>query len=73
MRLGAYPCVLAKNSKAAEIYGAEEISERHRHRLEFNNAYRETLEQHGMRISGQSPDGSLVEMIELPEHPWYVG
>ena len=73
MRLGAYPCVLAEGSRAAEIYKTTEISERHRHRLEFNNAYREPLEQHGMRISGQSPDGNLVEMIELPDHPWYVG
>ena len=73
MRLGAYPCVLADGSRAAQIYGASEISERHRHRLEFNNAYRSALEEHGLVISGQSPDGTLVEMIELPEHPWYIG
>ncbi len=73
MRLGAYPCVLAKGSKAAEIYGTSEVNERHRHRLEFNNDYREKLTDKGMLISGQSPDGNLVEMIELPDHPWYVG
>ncbi len=73
MRLGAYPCALAEGSKAREIYGAEEISERHRHRLEFNNEYREKLTEGGMLISGVSPDGKLVEMLELPDHPWYVG
>ena len=72
MRLGAYPAVLKPGSKAREIYGADEISERHRHRFEVNNAYRETVEKHGMVISGTSPDGGLVEMIELPDHPWFV-
>lgn len=72
MRLGAYPCHLIAGSKAAEIYGASEISERHRHRWEVNNEYREKLEAHGMLISGEAPDGSLVEMIELPDHPWFV-
>ena len=72
MRLGAYPCQLAPGSRAADIYGMKEISERHRHRYEVNNAYRETLSQHGMRLSGLSPDGVLVEIIELPEHPWFV-
>ena len=72
MRLGAYPCQLAPASRAAEIYGIKEISERHRHRYEVNNAYRETLSQHGMRLSGLSPDGVLVEIVELPEHPWFV-
>jgi len=72
MRLGAYPAVLKEGSRAAEIYGASQISERHRHRFEVNNAYRETVEAHGMVISGTSPDGGLVEMIEIPEHPWFV-
>ena len=72
MRLGAYPCQLIAGSKAAEVYGASEISERHRHRWEVNNEYRERLEKHGMLISGEAPDGSLVEMIELPDHPWFV-
>jgi len=73
MRLGAYPCRLQRGSKAAEIYGQPEVSERHRHRYEVSNRYRDTFEQHGMRLSGLSPDGSLVEMIELPDHPWFVG
>ena len=72
MRLGAYPCQLGPGSRAAAIYGKADISERHRHRYEVNNAYRETLAQHGMRLSGLSPDGMLVEIIELPSHPWYV-
>jgi CTP synthase len=72
MRLGAYPAVLKEGSRSAEIYGTTEISERHRHRFEVNNAYRETVEEHGMVISGTSPDGGLVEMVELPEHPWFV-
>jgi CTP synthase len=73
MRLGAYPCVLSDGSRAREIYGAGEISERHRHRFEVNNAYRDLLTEHGMTISGSSPDGSLVEMIEITEHPWFIG
>jgi CTP synthase len=72
MRLGAYPCQLATGSLAAEIYGEKEISERHRHRYEVNNAYRDVLSQHGMRLGGLSPDGMLVEIIELTGHPWYV-
>ena len=72
MRLGAYPCQLAQGSRVEAIYGIKEISERHRHRYEVNNAYRETLSQNGMRLSGLSPDGMLVEIIELPAHPWYV-
>jgi CTP synthase len=71
-RLGAYTARLAPGSKSAEIYGGNEISERHRHRYEVNNAYRPQLEEAGMRISGTSPDGNLVEMIELPTHPWFV-
>jgi CTP synthase len=72
MRLGAYPCHLEEGTKAREIYGAEVISERHRHRFEVNNAYRDTLAEHGLAISGTSPDGGLVEMVEITEHPWFV-
>jgi len=72
MRLGAYPCVLGEGTRAREIYGEVEISERHRHRFEVNNHYRDTLVEHGLTISGTSPDGSLVEMIEITEHPWFV-
>ncbi len=72
MRLGAYPCLLAEGSRAREIYGDDEISERHRHRFEVNNAYRAMLEQNGLTISGTSPDGGLVEMIEITDHPWFV-
>jgi CTP synthase len=73
MRLGAYICRLAKGSKAAEMYGVSEVRERHRHRYEVSNTYREALVEHGLRLSGLSPDGSLVEMIELANHPWFVG
>jgi CTP synthase len=73
MRLGAYPCRLKPGSLVAETYNASDISERHRHRYEFSNAYRDLFEKHGVRFSGLSPDGSLVEIIELPDHPWYVG
>jgi CTP synthase len=73
MRLGAYPCRLARASRAAEVYGVAEVSERHRHRYEVSNAYRDLFVQHGLRLSGLSPDGQLVEMIELPNHPWFVG
>ncbi len=72
MRLGAYPCRLKPGSKAAEIYGQPEISERHRHRYEVSNEYRELFHEKGMRLSGLSPDGSLVEMIELVDHPHFV-
>jgi CTP synthase len=72
MRLGAFTAKLAAGSRAAAIYGAQEISERHRHRYEVNNAYREALHERGMRVSGTSPDGNLVEMIELVDHPWFV-
>jgi CTP synthase len=72
MRLGAYPCRLAEGSLAHAAYGTDMISERHRHRYEFNNRYRATLEAAGMVISGQSPDGGLVEIVELRDHPWYV-
>jgi CTP synthase len=72
MRLGAYPCVLKADSKAQAAYGQKEISERHRHRYEFNNQYREQFEHRGMVFSGLSPDGKLVEIIELTDHPWFV-
>ena len=72
MRLGLYPAKLTPGSKAAEAYGAEVIYERHRHRFEVNNQYRERLEGAGMLLSGQSPDGRLVEIVELRDHPWYV-
>ena len=72
MRLGSYACRLKPRSKAAEIYGQPEISERHRHRYEVSNQYRDTFQQAGLRLSGLSPDGSLVEMIELPAHPHFV-
>lgn len=73
LRLGAYPCTLLPGTKAAEAYKQENISERHRHRYEFNNAFREVLSQNGMVFSGTSPDGTLVEIVELPDHPWFVG
>jgi CTP synthase len=73
MRLGAYPCKLTLGSRAERIYGVQEISERHRHRYEVNNTYRETLTASGMVCSGLSPDESLVEMVELPGHPWFIG
>ncbi|ASS67839.1 MULTISPECIES: CTP synthase [unclassified Paenibacillus] len=72
MRLGLYPCKLAEGSLAAQTYDDELVYERHRHRYEFNNQYRETIEKAGLRISGTSPDGRLVEMVELPEHPWFL-
>jgi CTP synthase len=72
MRLGNYTARLLPGSRAAEIYEAGEISERHRHRYEVNNAYREPLTEAGMQISGTSPDGTLVEMVELPDHPWFI-
>jgi CTP synthase len=73
MRLGAYPCRLTRGSRAAEIYGQPEVSERHRHRYEVSNKYRDLFVQNGMRLSGLSPDGQLVEIIELPDHPWFIG
>jgi CTP synthase len=72
MRLGAHKSVLAPGSRAAECYGSETISERHRHRYEFNNTYRQQFAAHGMQMSGTSPEGALVEIIELPEHPWFI-
>src|SRR2546428_10988609 len=73
MGLGAYPCRLRPGSRVAQAYTATEVSERHRHRYEVSNAYRDVLAEYGLRASGLSPDGSLVEMIELPEHPWFIG
>jgi CTP synthase len=73
MRLGAYPCTLATGTKSRAAYGQAEISERHRHRYEFNPSYRARLEEAGLTIAGESPDGKLVEMIELADHPWFVG
>lgn len=72
LRLGSYPCILKKESKAYQLYGTEEIRERHRHRYEVNNDYREALEEHGMMLSGLSPDGRIVEMVEICEHPWFI-
>ena len=71
MRLGAYPCAIGPGSLALRIYGKRKISERHRHRYEVNNAYREVLQKHGLALSGLSPDGSLVEIVELKDHPWF--
>lgn len=73
LRLGAYPCVLKEGSLAAKLYQAKEISERHRHRYEVNNEYREPLKEKGMVLSGLSPDGRIVEMIELSDHPYFIG
>ncbi len=73
MRLGAYPCRLQEGTKAFQAYGVKEISERHRHRYEVNNGYREAIQEKGLTLSGLSPDGNLVEMVELPAHPWFVG
>ena len=72
MRLGAQPCVLAPKSLARAAYGTDQISERHRHRYEFNNAYRAQFEKAGMRFTGPSPDGKLVEIMELEGHPWFL-
>ncbi len=73
MRLGAYTARLRPGSRVAQVYGSQEISERHRHRWEVSNAYRDVLAEYGLRLSGQSPDGGLVEVIELPDHAWFIG
>jgi len=73
MRLGAYKCLVARDTKAHQAYMKTEISERHRHRYEFNNDYLEQFEKNGMAISGKNPETGLVEMIELENHPWFVG
>jgi CTP synthase len=72
MRLGSYPCVLLEGCKAHQAYGSLLVHERHRHRYEFNNQYRQQFAAHGLVVSGTSPDGQLVEVIELAEHPWFV-
>jgi CTP synthase len=73
MRLGAYPCRLTDGSFAQRAYGSSDISERHRHRYEFNREFEKTLTEHGLRLTGQTPDGVYVEICELPDHPWYLG
>ena len=73
MRLGAYDAVLTEGSRVAQIYGATRINERHRHRYEVNMTYRAQIEAAGLVMSGVSPDGLLPEIIEIPEHPWYIG
>lgn len=73
MRLGVYPCVLKPGTKAYEAYRSERVSERHRHRWEFNNKFREMMQQHGLVFSGMSPDGRLVEIAELKDHPFMLG
>jgi CTP synthase len=73
MRLGLYPCHLQPGTQAAAAYGKSLVEERHRHRFEFNNTYRELFHEHGMRFSGQSPDGRLVEIAELSDHPFMLG
>jgi CTP synthase len=73
MRLGAYPCVLAEGSFARQAYGAPEISERHRHRYEFNREFEPVLTEHGLRLAGETPDKTYVEICELPDHPWFLG
>ena len=73
MRLGAYPALLTKDSLASQIYGGREISERHRHRYEVNIDYKKRLEDKGVIFSGMSPDGLLPEIIEMKNHPWFVG
>jgi CTP synthase len=73
MRLGAWPCMLEKNSRAARVYGKTEISERHRHRYEFNREYEAVLTSAGLRITGTTPDGTYVEIVEIPEHPFFLG
>ena len=73
MRLGAYPCKIIPDTRAFEAYGKELVEERHRHRYEFNNAFKDLLEEKGMVSSGTAPDGSLMEIVELPDHPWFLG
>jgi CTP synthase len=73
MRLGTYECVITPDGLCHKIYGENVISERHRHRYEFNPIYRERLEQKGLKSGGLSPDGTLVEMVEYWDHPWFVG
>lgn len=72
MRLGKYPCIIKKDTLAYELYKTEEISERHRHRFEYNNEYKERLEKAGLICSGTSPDGNLVEIVEYKKHPYFI-
>jgi CTP synthase len=72
MRLGSYPCKLVAGSKAAEVYGHSFIEERHRHRFEFNNEYKSSFEEAGMKCTGINPENGLVEMVEIPEHPFFI-
>jgi CTP synthase len=73
MRLGSYPCVVQKGTKTYTAYKKEYITERHRHRYELNNKFRKQLSEKGMMFTGLSPDGNLVEIIELKDHPWFIG
>lgn len=73
MRLGSYPCILRENTLAYKIYGEQKIDERHRHRFEFNNEYRADMEEKGFIVSGTSPDGLLVELVEVQGHPFMIG
>ena len=73
MRLGSYKCILKQGTNSYKAYKVKSINERHRHRFEFNNQFREELEKNGMLVSGVSPDNTLVEMIEIKDHPWFVG
>ena len=73
MRLGAYPCIIKKNTMAYSEYKSEKISERHRHRFEFTLKYKDEFEKKGMVLSGHSPDEKLIEIVELPDHPWFIG
>ena len=73
MRLGAYPCVVKEGSALSAIYGERVVAERHRHRFEFNNDYRGAFEANGMKIAGTSPDGALVECVELPQNRFFIG
>ena len=72
MRLGSYPCMLKEGTLARRLYGKDKITERHRHRFEFNNKYREICEENGLKISGTSPDGNLVEIVEYEKHPYFI-
>ena len=73
MRLGAYPCKITKGTFAHQAYNLDDISERHRHRYEFNNEYKDRLKEHGLVVSGTSPRGDLVEIVEIKDHPWFLG
>jgi CTP synthase len=73
MRLGAYECIISKGSRVFEIYGQEHIQERHRHRYEFNNDYRQEYERNGMKCVGMNPESDLVEIVEIPTLKWYIG